>query len=149
MARGYFGIAIYQPKTVANIGTLWRSANLMGANFLAVIGKRYKRQSSDTMKSDKHIPLFEYNNFDDFYKNLPKGCQLWGIELDSRAHLLGTKIHPQQVCYLLGAEDNGLPESILQKCVSIIKLDTERSLNVAVAGSIVMYSRLMNADNKG
>ena len=33
--RGYFGIGIYASKVSANIGTLWRSADLMGADFMA------------------------------------------------------------------------------------------------------------------
>ncbi len=141
MRRGYFGIAVYQPKTQANIGTLWRSAQLMDAAFLAVIGKRYKKQSSDTLKTPRHLPLFEYLTFEEFYNNLPKACQLWGVEIHKKAHLLGSKKHPQQVCYLLGSEDNGLPEKIINKCVSVIELKTTRPLNVAVAGSIIMYFR--------
>jgi len=48
--RGFFGIGIQNIKTESNIGTLWRSANILGADFIYTIGKRYKKQSSDTMK---------------------------------------------------------------------------------------------------
>lgn len=51
MTRGYFGVAVYRPKTEANIGTLWRSATAYGAAFLATVGQRHQRQASDTCYS--------------------------------------------------------------------------------------------------
>jgi tRNA(Leu) C34 or U34 (ribose-2'-O)-methylase TrmL len=30
-ARGFFGVAVWKPKTEVNVGTLWRSANVFGA----------------------------------------------------------------------------------------------------------------------
>ena len=53
--------------------------------------------------------------------------------------------HPDRAIYLLGNEISGLPSQILKQCQSLIKLPGEYSLNVAVAGSIVMYDR----HNKG
>ena len=32
--RGFFGIGIEYPRTAANIGTLWRSAHIMHADFM-------------------------------------------------------------------------------------------------------------------
>ena len=55
--RGYFGVAIYNPQVSTNVGTLWRSASITGAAFMATIFKQYKLQSSDTLKSWKHTPL--------------------------------------------------------------------------------------------
>ena len=49
MKRGFFGVGIENTKTHQNIGTLWRSASIMGASFMFTIGKRYKKQASDTM----------------------------------------------------------------------------------------------------
>lgn len=70
--RGYFGIGIINGKTPENLGTLWRSANLYGAAFIFTVGKRYKRQSSDTPNTPRHIPLFEYQSLDD----LSLSCKL-------------------------------------------------------------------------
>ena len=51
---------------------------------------------------------------------------------------------PQQAVYLLGAEDNGLPPRVLEKCHRLVSLPSVRtnSYNVAVAGSLVMYDRV-------
>lgn len=140
--RGFFAIGIYHTKTEVNVGTLWRSASIFGATFIFTIGKRYKKQSSDTMKSWKHIPLFHYETFEEFYRSLPHDCRLTGIELDNRAIDLKNYSHPERCVYLLGAEDHGLNELTIQKCHDLIKLPGEFSMNVSVAGSIVMYDRI-------
>lgn len=139
--RGYFGIAVFQPKKEVNIGTLWRTANILGASYLAVIGRRYQGQASDTLKTPRHVPLFTYKSFAEFKDNLPSGCRIVGVEMDPRAGLIEHFAHPQQCCYLLGSEDHGLPEAVRSACNTMVKLRGDRSMNVAVAGSIVMYSR--------
>ena len=148
--RGYFGIGILNPKTETNIGTLWRSANILGASFIYTIGKRYKKQSSDTMKTPRHIPLYHYENFAEFYKNIPESCQLIGVEICPKSKLITDyKQHPLNAVYLLGAEDNGLTPDAINKCVTVLQLPyLNNSLNVAVAGSIIMYDRLLKQETK-
>lgn len=141
--RGYFGIGIFHPKTEENIGTLWRSAYQMGAAFVFVIGKRYKKQSSDTYASYRHIPLYEYKNYKDFRENIPYGCQQIGIEFCEKSRPIKDFTHPQQAVYILGSEDGGLSNEVIEDCQHILELPSVRtpSYNVAVAGSLVMYER--------
>lgn len=139
--RGYYGVAVYQPKNKVNIGTLWRTAYLLGADYLATIGRRYNQQASDTYKATRHMPLFHFESFADFKKHLPEQCRLVAVELDDDASLLDNFVHPEQACYLLGSEDNGLPREVLEKCDMKVKLRGDRSMNVATAGSIVIYHR--------
>ncbi len=140
--RGYFGIGIQNNKTEVNLGTLWRSANLMGASFIFTIGRRYKKQASDTMKTYRHIPLYNFETFDAFYKSLPYDAMLIGVELHKRSVMLSEFSHPERCVYLLGAEDHGLTNEAIDKCHHIVQLPGEFSMNVAVAGSIVMYDRV-------
>lgn len=139
--RGYFGIGILNPKTEENIGTLWRSAYSMGASFIYTIGKRYKKQASDTPQSWKHIPLFHYDTFDDFYLSIPYDCKLIGIELDERSISLNDFKHPERCVYLLGAEDSGISKEAINKCHELVVIPASICLNVSVAGSIVLYDR--------
>lgn len=141
--RGYFGIGIQNGKTIQNIGTLWRSAKILGASFIFTIGKRYKKQASDTLKSHRHIPLYHYETFEEFFKTLPYGCQLVGVEIALRSALIKDFKHPSQCVYLLGAEDSGLTSEAIDKCHKIVQLPGDFCLNVSVAGSIVMYDRLI------
>ena len=140
--RGFFGIGVYQPKTKVNVGVLWRSASVFGASFLFTIGHRYRHQCSDTMKSFRHVPLFSYDSFDAFFASLPRLSRLVGVEIDKGASLIRPFIHPQQAVYLLGAEDHGLPQRILDRCWAVVQLPGKRCLNVSVAGSIVLFDRV-------
>jgi tRNA G18 (ribose-2'-O)-methylase SpoU len=139
--RGYFGIGIQNVKTEMNVGTLWRSASIMGASFIFTIGRRYKKQASDTMASWRHIPLYNYETFEEFYKSLPYDCQLVGVELDETSVPVMQFKHPERCIYLLGAEDIGLSKEAIEKCHKIVQLPGDYCMNVSVAGSIIMYDR--------
>lgn len=140
--KGYFGIGCMNMKTSMNYGSLFRTAQILEADFLFLIGARFKIQASDTMKSWRHIPTFLYKDFDDFNQHRPHDCRLIGIEMTSSAVALKEFKHPKQACYLLGAEDHGLTKQAIQHCQDIVFLPGERSMNVAVAGSIVIYDRI-------
>ncbi len=139
--RGYFGIGIYQTKTPANIGTLWRSAQNFGAAFIFTIGQRYRNQSSDTTAAPRHIPLYHYLDFDHFQAARPLDCLLIGVEQSDNSQALESFDHPERAIYLLGAEDNGLPPPVIDRCQHVVHISTPMCLNVAVAGSIVIYHR--------
>jgi len=142
MRRGYFGIGIYHTKMEVNIGTLWRSAQQLGAAFIFTIGRRYKKQASDTSKAYLHLPLYHYLDWDEFKSHMPKNCLTVAVEMGGTA--LSSFAHPERAIYILGAEDNGLPDVIVDDCNMLVSLEAINipSYNVAVAGSIVMYSRL-------
>jgi len=140
--KGYFGIGCLNMKTSMNYGTLFRTAQVFGADFIFLIGCRFKHQATDTMKSWRHIPTFVYRDFKDFNDHRPFDCKLIGIELTESATMLSEFKHPKQACYLLGAEDSGLTKEALSACQEVAKLPGERSLNVSVAGSIVLYDRI-------
>jgi tRNA (guanosine-2'-O-)-methyltransferase len=142
--RGYFGIGIVGCKTAVNVGTLWRSAHNFGAAFVVIIGARYcpRRQASDTTNARLHLPFYRYATFDEFRQFRPCDCPLVGVEQTPESWSLETFCHPRRAVYLLGAEDTGVPPTILAQCQMTIAIPTPMCLNVAVAGSIVMYDRL-------
>lgn len=140
--RGYFAIGIEHGKTKANLGTLWRSADVLGAAFVFTIGARYTPQNSDTMKTWRRIPLVTYLSVEDLHEHLPYSCPLVGVELDPGARPIEQFAHPERAVYLLGAEDRGLSPATLRLCHHVIALPGDHSLNVAVAGSLVMFDRV-------
>ena len=149
MKRGYFGIGIFHCKTETNVGTLWRSTAILGADFIFTIGKRYQAQSSDSVKAPRHIPLYHYKDYDDFFQHVPYSCPVIAVELADNSVPLETFVHPERCIYLLGAEDSGIPESILSRCQSTVQLIGDICYNVSTAGSIVMYDRATKALEKG
>jgi tRNA G18 (ribose-2'-O)-methylase SpoU len=146
-SAGYFGVAIWHPKTEANVGTLWRSSWLYGAAYIATIGRRYQHQAGDTVGTPSQIPLMHFDDLDDMLRHQPWSCPLVGIELDDSAVELPRFQHPRRATYLLGAEDHGLPRPILEQCHSTVSIPAAKpwSMNVSVAGSIVMYDRWVKA----
>jgi tRNA (guanosine-2'-O-)-methyltransferase len=141
LEQGFFGIGIQNGKTPENLGVLWRSAQNMGASFIFTIGNRYAKQACDTHKAVGAMPYFHYDTFDDFFNNLPKGAVLVGVELDEKSVQLETFTHPRRCVYLLGAEDHGMSKTAIEKSHHLVKFKSELSLNVSVAGSIIMYDR--------
>ncbi len=140
---GYFGIGVYQVKRTENVGMLWRSAWQLGAAFLFTIGTRYKPMSDDVFKSWLQVPLFRYDTFGEMTATSAYSCQLVGIEMGGTS--LPGFVHPDRAVYVLGAEDGGLPNEIRDRCHQVISIPSVRtaSYNVAVAGSLVMYDRMV------
>ena len=139
--RGYFGVACYRPKTTDNIGTLWRSAHIFGASFLAVIEGRYHRQPSDVTAATRHVPLFQYESMAAFLAGVPDGAKVVAVEFCDRSRALTDFGHPESAVYLLGPEDGSLPSDVMRACHSVVRIPGDFCLNLAVAGSIVMYDR--------
>lgn len=138
---GFFGIGIVNNADELNIGTLWRSAYIMGASFIFTVDRKYKRQTSDVVNAWQKIPLYHYDDIEGLLANLPYDTQLIGVELDESAKAIETFEHPHRCIYLLGNEQHGLPRQMLDKCHQLVQLPGDYSLNVSVAGSIVMYDR--------
>ena len=139
---GFFGIGILNNTDEINIGTLWRSAFILGASFIFTVGKKYKLEGSDVTKAWTKIPLYHYQTFEELKENLPFSTQLIAVEMGDAATPIGSYEHPDRAVYLLGNEISGLSQQIIEQCQSVIKLPGDYSLNVAVSGSIVMYDRI-------
>lgn len=141
--RGFFEIGIYRGKTPANVGTLWRSAYQLGAAGVFTVGKRYPMQSSDTTQAHRHIAMREYLDEEAFLNAQPYNCPIVAIEMGGKP--LSKFAHPERAVYLLGAEDHGIPAKLLERCQHVVSLESIRtaSFNVAVAGSLVMYDRMV------
>ncbi|MGQ4513630.1 TrmH family RNA methyltransferase [Streptomyces sp. DW26H14] len=146
--RGFFAVGIYHPKRDINVGGLWRAATLYGAAYVFTVGARYNRQATDTPKTPLHTPLHHYADMDDLMQHLPWSCPLVGVELDARASRLTDYKHPQRAVYLLGAEDHGLPQQVMDQCHDLVVIPTARTFshNVASAGSIVLHDRHVKAE---
>lgn len=138
----FYGIGIMQVTNEHNIGTLWRSAYIMGASFIFTVDEKYKKQSADVVTTPSRIPLYHYHDLNDLKTHLPYGAPLVGVELTEQAVMLSEFAHPQRAVYLLGSETNGLSDKTLSSCHHVVKLPGAFSLNVAVVGSILMHDRI-------
>lgn len=141
MKRGYCGIGIERAKREVNLGTLFRSAHALGADFVFTIGARYQAQASDTSKAWRHLPYFSFHDFSDFNEHRPYDCPLVGVELLPGAQALESFVHPERALYLLGPEDGDLSAEAIAHCQAIVRFSSDFCLNVAAAGTVILYDR--------
>lgn len=147
--RGFFAIGIDQVSKPGNIGNLVRTAHGFGAAFVFTLrsglddgsGGMVAGASSDTARSARSVPLYDYAGLDEMV--LPRGCKLVAVELAEDAVALPSFRHPLQAAYILGGERLGVSREVLARADHVIRIPSRFSLNVATAGAIVMYDRLL------
>ena len=146
--RGYFAIGIEGVSKKENLGNLFRTAHGFGAAFVFAIDEQISKKKArrnakaDTSLVSENIPLYYHDTVEELL--LPKGCKLIGIELCDEAVDLPNFRHPRAAAYILGSERMGLSPELQQKCDYIIKIPTVFSLNVATAGAVIMYDRMIS-----
>ncbi|MEQ9325790.1 MAG: RNA methyltransferase [Rhodospirillales bacterium] len=143
--RGFFGIGIEGGSKSMNIGTLFRSANAFNASFVFAINPQYRQQvtrKSDTSNATQNVPFYAFDSVAEML--LPAGCQLVGVELTEDAIELPSFRHPRRAAYVLGPERGDLSPAMLERCDHVIKIPMSFCINVAIAGAIVMYDRMIS-----
>ena len=143
--RGYFGIGVESISKEQNVGNLVRSSHAFGASFFFAIAPVVDIQAmrvSDTSGAFDHIPYYQYANVADM--DLPKECQLIGIEFTEDSIELPSFRHPMRAAYVLGPEMGSLSPELLQQCEHVVKIPMKFCINVGVAGALVMYDRLIS-----
>jgi len=143
--RGYFGIGVERVSKPYNVGSVFRSAHAFGASFVFTVAASYPRragQTTDTSDSTGQVPFYAFPDAASLV--LPDGCKLVGVELFDDSIDLPSFQHPLRAAYILGAERYGLSPEMAARCDFIVKIPTRFSLNLGMAGVIVMYDRLIS-----
>jgi tRNA G18 (ribose-2'-O)-methylase SpoU len=148
--RGYFGVGVDGISKPMNLGNLMRIANAFDASFFFTIAPQLKlndTRHSDTSQSQGALPFYPYANAEEF--RLPVGCRLVGVEITEDAVELPRFRHPQRAAYVFGAERHSLSPAILSRCEFVVKIPMKFSINVGMAGAIVLYDRLLSSGRFG
>ena len=143
-------IGVTEPRNTLNIGTLVRSAHVFGATGVFAVGRRYPLENEAVHDFDRHVPIFYFDGPEDFDSAMPENAEIVIVEMRENARSLHNFTHPERAIYLLGSEYVGVPELFfgLREKTHIVQIPTRSqvSLNVAIAGSIVMADRIMKAE---
>ena len=142
--KGYFGIGVEGVSKAMNVGTLFRTAHAFGASFVFTVRAQYNRREgghSDTSDTPRSVPTYHFADL--FTFRLPLGCRLVGVEIADDAVELPSFRHPRQAAYILGAEREGLSAELQSLCDYVVKIPTRFSVNLGVAGALIMYDRLL------
>lgn len=143
--KGYFGIGVEGVSKAMNVGTLFRTAHAFGASFVFTINAQYRRRDAghaDTSDTPGAVPAYHFAGIEEF--RLPQGCRLVGVEIRDDAVELPSFRHPRQAAYLLGAEREGLSPAAQALCEFVVRIPSKFSVNLGIAGAIVMYDRLIS-----
>ena len=145
--RGYFGIGVEGVSKPMNVGSLFRTAHAFGASFVFTIDAQYAHdegERADTSRAGQSVPLHEFDSVASM--RLPRDCTLVGIEIAEEAELLPSFRHPRCAAYVLGPERGSLSPALAAACGHVVKIPTRFAINLAIAGAIVMYDRLISLD---
>jgi 23S rRNA (guanosine2251-2'-O)-methyltransferase len=132
-----------------NLGAIIRTADGAGADGVVIPERRAVGVTGTVLKASagaaEYLPIARVTNINRTLEDL-KERNVWTIGLDERAKQSYDEIDYNMDCALvLGAEGSGLHEMVRKKCdflISIPMLGHVSSLNVSVAGAIVMYEVL-------
>lgn len=143
--RGYFGVGVERLSKPRNAGAIFRTAHAFGASFLfgidADVNLRQLHQT-DTSGAAGQTPLWEFPSVAAL--DLPKGCQVVGIELTEDAVALPSFRHPAQAAYVLGTERGSLSPELIARCDHVVKIPTDFCLNVSIACAVTLYDRMLS-----
>ncbi len=143
--RGYFAVGVDGVSKPLNLGNLMRISHAFDASFFFTINAPFKlavEGHADTSRSQGSMPLYRYENADEF--RLPLDCRLVGVEITDDAVELPRFRHPHRAAYVFGGERLSLSEKVLARCEFVVKIPTRFSINVGMAGAIVLYDRLLS-----
>ena len=138
-------IAAWNISKEFNVGSLVRTAHAAAAAEVVLVGERdWNVEAART--AELYTTITQVANVEAFEKHL-ESCRwnLVAVELDRRAVNLFDAQYPDRPCFLLGAELGGVPEGLLERSKLVVQIPQwglVPSLNLAVAGSIVLYDFL-------
>ncbi len=134
------------------MGSLVRTAHAAAAREVFLTGERdwnaYAARTAELFTRVLHLPderaLLSHLRSD--------GYSVVAVELDPRAVTLFEATYPSRPCFVLGAELGGLSPEFLDEADLIVQIPQwglVPSLNLAVAGSIVIYDHLAKLAHHG
>ena len=145
-------IAAWNITKEHNVGSLVRTAHAVAAEEVVLVGDReWNVEAART--AELYTSVTQVSDAAAFRRYLEeKKWDLVAVELDPRAVNLFDAEYPQRPCFLLGAEIGGIPADLINDAKLIVQIPQwglVPSLNLAVAGSIVLYDFLTKLERDG
>ena len=140
-------------RSAHNVGSIFRTADAAGVSKIFLAGVtptpidrfgRPQREIAKTALGAQQSLNWEYaaDPVSVIERCRGEGFSIVAVEQDSRSDDYRIFHYPERLLLILGGEVDGVPESILDACDSIIEipmLGAKESLNVAVAAGIILF----------
>ncbi len=154
--RNRFFLALDGVEDPHNLGALLRSADGAGVDGVLLPERRSAPISPVVAKTSagasEHVPIARVTNITRALEQMKKS-NIWVIGLDERGAPDYTDFDFNADCVLvLGAEGSGLHDLVKKTCDHLLRIPmagSVTSLNVSVAGAVVMYEALRQRTNPG
>jgi tRNA G18 (ribose-2'-O)-methylase SpoU len=148
-----FAIAAWEISKEHNVGSLVRTAHAAAAAQVILIGEREwnveAARTADLYTEIVQLPA----DVDGFRAHIRRHrWNLVAVELSENSTNLFDARYPDRPCFTLGAEIGGLPTELLDDAELIVQIPQwglVPCLNLAVAGSIVVYDYLAKRHREG
>jgi tRNA G18 (ribose-2'-O)-methylase SpoU len=145
-------IAAWNITKEHNVGSLVRTAHAAAAEEVVLVGERdwnvEAARTAELYTTVTHVP--DLGSFRSLLRS--RNWNLVAVELDRRSVNLFEAEYPERPCFLLGAELGGVPPELLDEARLVVQIPQwglVPSLNLAVAGSIVLYDYLSKLSRAG
>ena len=133
-----------------NLGTLLRTAEIVGVHGVIIPGRRAAEVTPAVVNASsgavEHLQISVVTNLSQSIDRLQKqGVWVVGIEDDEKSQLYDQTDLNMPLALVLGSEGSGMARLTRERCDFLVKLPMFgqiHSLNVAVAGSVVLYHAL-------
>jgi tRNA G18 (ribose-2'-O)-methylase SpoU len=135
-----------------NVGSLVRTAHAAAVSELLLVGEReWNVEAART--AELYTEIVHLPDLDALQRHLAeRRWQLVVVELHERSVNLFDADYPERPCFLLGAELEGVPEPLIESASLVVQVPQwglVPSLNLAIAGSIVLYDYLGKLHGRG
>lgn len=148
-----FAIAAWEISKEHNVGTLVRTAHAAAAEEVILLGEReWNVKAARTAENYTRIVQLPAEP-DALRDHLDTArWNLVAVELAENSTNIFDAVYPERPCFLLGAELGGVPPELLSEAELVVQIPQwglVPCLNLAVAGSLVVYDYLAKRHHAG
>ena len=131
-----------------NVGSIARSAAALGIDSYMLPREAPHPFSRRALRvSMGHASLLKTYIYDDIFQTIKDlkaaGYRVFAAEISEGSTYLSNVITPKKWVLIMGHEGKGISQKVLELCDEVVTIEMQegiKSLNVAVAASIIMYS---------
>ena len=136
-------LAIINPKSPQNMGSILRAAGCYQALSIRYTGERYARAKAfQTDTKNVHLDIKVSHVEEVINAVADVNLSKIAVELVEGATPLPNFVHPADALYIFGPEDGSIEQEIVDKCDHVVYVPTVGCMNLAATVNVLLYDRL-------
>jgi len=146
-------IALTNPKSPSNVGSVMRAAGNYSVDQVLYTGKRYEqaakhvgqKHNTDTKNALNKIPLSPVDDFVNVkaqLETISPATKIICVDLIEGATPLPYFQHPEQALYIFGPEDGTISQAVIDSADEVVYVPTQGCMNLAASVNVLLYDRL-------